>query len=124
VIWRENLHHYLSAQEDAIPFNALYSKEKNGRPLIDEWMQRYGVATWTQQFIKVAVQPIIHMLYYHGIALESHAQNMMLIHQDGWSTRVAIKDFHDGIRFKRDLLSDMASNPQLQDTPEEHKQIN
>ena len=124
VIWRENLHHYLSAQEDAIPFNALYSKEKDGRPLIDEWMQRYGVATWTQQFIKVAVQPIIHMLYYHGIALESHAQNMMLIHEDGWPTRVAIKDFHDGIRFKRDLLSDMASDPQLQDTPEEHKKIN
>ena len=64
------------------------------------------------------------MLYYHGIALESHAQNMMLIHEDGWPTRVAIKDFHDGIRFKRDLLSDMASDPQLQDTPEEHKKIN
>ena len=64
------------------------------------------------------------MLYYHGIALESHAQNMMLIHEDGWPTRVAIKDFHDGVRFKRGLLSTEAQNPQLKDTPEEHKKIN
>ncbi|MDY3697426.1 MAG: IucA/IucC family C-terminal-domain containing protein, partial [Staphylococcus hyicus] len=77
-----------------------------------------------RQFINVAVRPLIHMLYTHGIALESHAQNMMLIHDKGWPTRVAIKDFHDGVRFKRALLSDIAKNPQLQDTPEAHQRIN
>ena len=34
---------------------------------------------------------MIHMLYYHGIAFESHAQNMMLIHENGWPTRIALK---------------------------------
>lgn len=124
VIWRENLHSYLTESEDAIPFNAIYSLDQENNAVIQQWIEQYGVEAWVKQFIKVAVQPIIHMLYYHGVALESHAQNMMLIHESGWPTRVAIKDFHDGIRFKRDLLSADAANPQLTDTPEEHKKIN
>nr|WP_274704577.1 staphyloferrin B biosynthesis protein SbnF [Staphylococcus ratti] len=123
-IWRENLYHYLEANEEAIPFNALYSKDINDMPIINQWIEQYGLETWMAQFIKVAVRPLIHMLYYHGIALESHAQNMMLIHENGWPTRVAIKDFHDGVRFKRDLLSDIAKDPKLQDTPIEHQRIN
>lgn len=124
VIWRENIYHYLEAGEEAIPFHALYSKDTEERPVIDGWIQRYGADNWMRQFINVAVRPLIHMLYTHGIALESHAQNMMLIHEKGWPTRVAIKDFHDGVRFKRTLLSDIAKNPQLQDTPEAHQRIN
>src|SRR5699024_2644834 len=124
VIWRENLHSYLTESEDAIPFNAIYSLDQENNAVIQQWIEQYGVEAWVKQFIKVAVQPIIHMLYYHGVALESHAQNMMLIHESGWPTRVAIKDFHDGVRFKRDLLSADAANPQLTDTPEEHKKIN
>ena len=124
VIWRENLHHYLTDDEDAIPFNALYTKDQQGTPVIDTWIKQYGAEAWMKQFITVAVRPIIHMLYFHGVALESHGQNMMLIHENGWPTRVAIKDFHDGIRFKPSLLSDIAKDPQLKDTPEEHKKVN
>ena len=29
---------------------------------------------------------------------------MMLIHENGWPTRIAFKDFHDGVRFKREHL--------------------
>jgi siderophore synthetase component len=36
---------------------------------------------WTKQFLAVAIRPMIHMLYYHGIAFESHAQNMMRVGQ-------------------------------------------
>lgn len=124
VIWRENLHHYLAANESAIPFNALYSMDADSRPLIDAWMSKYGAEQWIEQFLTVAVTPMIHMLYYHGIAFESHAQNMMLIHEEGWPTRIALKDFHDGIRFKPSLLSEIAQDPQLRETPEAHRKVN
>ncbi|MEJ7541656.1 staphyloferrin B biosynthesis protein SbnF [Staphylococcus intermedius] len=124
VIWRENLHHYLAPNESAIPFNALYSMGADSRPLIDAWMTKYGTQQWMAQFLTVAVTPMIHMLYYHGIAFESHAQNMMLIHEEGWPTRIALKDFHDGIRFKPSLLSEIAQNPQLRETPEAHRKVN
>ncbi len=67
---------------------------------------------------------MIHMLYYHGIAFESHAQNMMLIHENGWPTRIALKDFHDGVRFKREHLSEAASHLTLKPMPEAHKKVN
>ena len=47
---------------------------------------------------------MIHMLYYHGIAFESHAQNMMLIHEKWLAYTYCLKDFHDGVRFKREHL--------------------
>ncbi len=56
---------------------------------------------------------MIHMLYYHGIAFESHAQNIMLIHENGWPTRIALKDFHDGVRFKREHLSESCFTPDI-----------
>lgn len=124
VIWRENIHHYLASHESAIPFNALYSVDADNRPLIDAWMSKYGAEQWMAQFFSVAVTPLIHMLYNHGIAFESHAQNMMLIHENGWPTRIALKDFHDGVRFKPSLLSEIAQNPQLRDTPEAHRKVN
>ncbi|MGT2333594.1 hypothetical protein ACVPOY_02940 [Staphylococcus aureus] len=33
---------------------------------------------------------------------------MMLISGIGWPTRIALKDFHDGVRFKREHLSEAA----------------
>ncbi|MDI1800290.1 IucA/IucC family C-terminal-domain containing protein, partial [Staphylococcus aureus] len=106
VIWRENIYHMLIDEEDAIPFNALYASDKDGVPFIEKWIKQYGSEAWTKQFLAVAIRPMIHMLYYHGIAFESHAQNMMLIHENGWPTRIALKDFHDGVRFKREHLSE------------------
>ncbi len=124
VIWRENIYHMLIDKEDAIPFNALYASDKDGVPFIEKWIKQYGSEAWTKQFLAVAIRPMIHMLYYHGIAFESHAQNMMLIHENGWPTRIALKDFHDGVRFKREHLSEAASHLTLKPMPEAHKKVN
>ncbi|EOB7747014.1 3-(L-alanin-3-ylcarbamoyl)-2-[(2-aminoethylcarbamoyl)methyl]-2-hydroxypropanoate synthase SbnF [Staphylococcus aureus] len=124
VIWRENIYHMLIDEEDAIPFNALYASDKDGVPFIEKWIKQYGSEAWTKQFLAVAIRPMIHMLYYHGIAFESHAQNMMLIHENGWPTRIALKDFHDGVRFKREHLSEAASHLTLKPMPEAHKKVN
>lgn len=124
VIWRENIYHMLNDEEEAIPFNALYASDKDDVPLIELWIKSYGAEAWMKQFLSVAVRPMIHMLYYHGIAFESHAQNMMLIHKNGWPTRIALKDFHDGVRFKREHLSETASHLKLKPMPEAHKKVN
>ncbi len=111
-------------EEDAIPFNALYASDKDRCNLTEKWIKQYGSEAWTKQFLAVAIRPMIHMLYYHGIAFESHAQNMMLIHENGWPTRIALKDFHDGVRFKREHLSEAASHLTLKPMPEAHKKVN
>ncbi|WP_053366310.1 IucA/IucC family protein [Bacillus sp. FJAT-27245] len=123
-IWRESIHSYLKEEEEAIPFNALYHFKKDGTPLINEWVKRYGIERWIKQLLQVSITPLIHLLYAHGVAMESHAQNMVLIHENGWPVRLALKDFHDGIRFKKTALTNPSLCPDLIPTPKVHKKVN
>lgn len=123
-IWRESIHNYIDPEEEAIPFQALCTLDAEGRPLIAPWIEKYGTETWLSMFLRTSILPLVHFLYFHGIALESHAQNMILLHKDGVPTRLALKDFHDGIRFSRNYLADKDSYPSLKQTPEYHARIN
>lgn len=123
-VWRESIHGYLQPGEDAIPFNGLCYVQKNGVPLIDPWVRLSGVEEWTRRVLEVTISPIIHMLYVHGIGMESHGQNVILIHRNGQPTRVALKDFHDGVRFSVNHLAEPDQCPNLHPEPASHARIN
>lgn len=123
-IWRESLGTYLQADEAAIPFNALCHIDIDGYPFIQPWIDKWGIENWLEQVLKVTIQPLIHLLFAHGIAMEAHAQNIVLIHRSGYPTRIALKDFHDGIRFSRDALPEPSLCPILQATPAHHARVN
>lgn len=123
-IWRESLHRFLEAGEEALPFNGLCAVDCKGQPLIGPWIRRYGAEEWLTRLFEASILPIIHMLYAHGIALESHAQNMVLIHRDGMPERIALKDFHDGIRFSKKHLREPDKCPKLLGTPDYHARVN
>lgn len=121
-IWRESIHRHLRPGEGAIPMTALMHVDGDGLPFIHPWVQRYDAETWLRQLVERAWLPVLHMLWEHGTALESHAQNMILLHEDGLPSRVALKDFHDGVRFSRALLS--GPPPMLNAPPAEHARVN
>ncbi|WP_141535354.1 IucA/IucC family protein [Bacillus cereus] len=110
-IWRESIHKYFDEQEDAVPFNGLYAKEKDGTPVIDAWLNKYGIENWLRLLIQKAIIPVIHLVVEHGIALESHGQNMILVHKEGIPVRIALKDFHEGLEFYRPFLKEMNKCP-------------
>lgn len=110
-IWRESVCKYLDTQEDAIPFNGLYAKEKDGTPIIDPWLNKYGIENWLQLLIRKAIIPVLHLVIEHGIALESHGQNMIFVHREGIPVRIALKDFHEGIEFYRPFLKEVEKCP-------------
>jgi siderophore synthetase component len=123
-IWRESLHPYLAPGEQAIPWNALCHLDLDGAPFIADWIQRHEIEPWTRRLLEASILPIIHLLCAHGIALESHAQNMILIHRAGDPQRVALRDFHDGIRFAPGFLARPEMQPQLYPTPAHHVRVN
>ncbi|HEV7534115.1 MAG TPA: IucA/IucC family C-terminal-domain containing protein, partial [Acidimicrobiia bacterium] len=88
------------------------------------WVKEQGVEAWTRRLLQVTVPPLLHLLVAHGIALEAHAQNLLLIHEDGYPRRLALRDFHDGIRFSARGLADPAGRPALRPTPPEHLGVN
>jgi siderophore synthetase component len=121
-IWRESVHRHVEPGEAAVPMTALMHVDTDGRPFIDPWVGRHGPEPWLKRLVERAVLPVLHLLWEHGTALESHAQNMILLHEDGLPARVALKDFHDGVRFSKALLSGPA--PALTPPPAEHARVN
>lgn len=110
-IWRESIHTYLEIEEQAVPFHALYALEADQKPFIDPWIEQHGIDNWLAHLLEAAVLPVVHLLVMHGIALESHAQNMILVHKYGLPVRVALKDFHEGVEFCADGVSTLVPPP-------------
>ncbi|SMR71961.1 Siderophore synthetase component [Aliiroseovarius halocynthiae] len=123
-IWRESVYAHLNADQSATPMTALTQIDTDAKPLITPWIETHGAKLWVAQLISCAYLPVLHMLWYHGVALEAHAQNMVLIHRDGLPVRVALKDFHDGVRYSRKWLRAPDAMPELQDSPPAHQAIN
>lgn len=103
-IWRESPR--LAPGEAAVPFNALCVREADGTTFVAPWLDRYGRDAWLDRLVEVAVVPVWHLLAAHGVALEAHGQNMILVHRDGWPERVILRDFHESAEYAPDFVTD------------------
>ncbi|RPK24467.1 IucA/IucC family protein [Paenibacillus xylanexedens] len=123
-IWRENVSAHLKQGETAWPLNALMLVQPDGVPFIQNAVERHGVEKWSEALVRTVTLPIIHLLYAHGIALESHAQNIILVLEDDLPKRIIIKDLHDGVRYVPDQLLHPQQAPKLKPEPETHRKFN
>jgi len=123
-VWRDGLRRHLGAGERAAPFTALCHVDATGEPFVARWVKEQGVERWARRLLEVTMAPVLHLLVAHGLALEAHAQNLVLIHEDGRPTRLALRDFHDGLRFSVAGLADPAGRPVLRSTPAAHLAVN
>ncbi|MCD2195755.1 siderophore biosynthesis protein [Actinomycetospora endophytica] len=123
-VWREPLAPRLAAGERAVPMTALTACELDGTPMIAPWIERHGAERWVAAVVDTVALPLVHLLLAHGVACESHAQNVSVVHVDGLPCRVALRDFHDGVRFSRRLLADPDAAPALDPPPAHHTNRN
>ncbi|WP_339312327.1 IucA/IucC family protein [Paenibacillus sp. FSL k6-2145] len=123
-IWRENVSVHLKQGETAWPLNALMLVQPDGVPFIQDAVEQHGVEKWSEALVRTVTLPIIHLLYAHGIALESHAQNIILVLEDDLPKRILIKDLHDGVRYVPDQLLHPERAPKLNPEPETHRKFN
>lgn len=104
-LWRESVTPLLQPNENAAPLMALALIEADGKPFIDSWVNHYGLEPWLEQLLKTLILPVWHLLANHGIALEAHGQNTLLLHTDGWPIRLAARDFHESVEYVNDYLA-------------------
>jgi siderophore synthetase component len=123
-LWRQSVPSQLDAGERAVPFTTLAQRTPAGRPFVAPWIEAWGIERWTARFLAVTVAPVARLLQTHGIALEAHAQNLILVHRDGLPERLVARDLHDGIRFSRRHLAEPDRVPDLAPTPEAHRRVN
>jgi siderophore synthetase component len=114
-IWREPIGAHLRRDEAALPFNALFASENDGRPHVDAWIERHGLTAWLRQLLRVTLRPLWRLVAHHGVALESHAQNLLLLHVDGWPCRLALRDFHDSVEYVPSFLAEPELVPNWSD---------
>ena len=94
-----------------IPFVALTVVETDEKPFIQPWIDQYGCEKWLVQLIDTAIIPVWHLLVHHGIALEAHAQNMILQHENGWPQKIILRDFHESLEYVERYLADATKAP-------------
>lgn len=94
-----------------VPFAALAATERDGKPFVARWIEKYGVDVWLDALINTAIIPVWHLLAFHGIAVEAHAQNMSLVLRDGLPTKVILRDFHESLEYVPDFLNNHATAP-------------
>ncbi|MEK4429223.1 IucA/IucC family protein [Paenibacillus sp. FSL M7-0802] len=123
-IWRENVSVHLQEGETAWPLNALMLVQSNGVPFIQGAVKHHGIQKWSEALVRTVSLPIIHLLYAHGIALESHAQNIILVLENDLPKRIIIKDLHDGVRYVPEKLLNPERAPKLHPEPETHRKFN
>lgn len=120
-IWRESINSHLQTDEDSVPFYALCTLERDGTPFIDPWLKAYGLEAWLDQLLDRCVLPVLHLAAVHGVATESHAQNMVMIHRNGLPERLALKDFHEDVLYCRAFLSRPDLCPDLSQVHERYE---
>ncbi|MBF0657867.1 short-chain oxidoreductase [Psychrobacter sp. NG25] len=123
-IWRENVSQYLSEGQTAFPLNGVSYVNADGSHLIAPWLDKYGVETWIAQLIKVTVTPLLHVLFGYGVALECHAQNIVLVHENGYPIKILLKDLHDGVRYSPTHLTQQHLRPDFYSLPPAHAALN
>ncbi|MBD2848477.1 IucA/IucC family siderophore biosynthesis protein [Paenibacillus sp. IB182496] len=98
-IWRESVHGHLRAGETAVPFTALCHVGADGTPYIDRWVRAQGVESWLELLLAASMRPLLRLLLGHGIAMESHGQNLLLLLREERPARLALRDLPGGVRF-------------------------
>ena len=78
--------------------------ELDGKPFIAPFIARHGLLPWLHRMLEVAVLPVWHLMVHHGVALEAHGQNMILVLRNGWPERLILRDFHESVEFCSALL--------------------
>jgi siderophore synthetase component len=122
-LWRQSVPALLGA-ETAVPFTTLTQRTPAGPPFVAPWIEAWGAERWAGCLLEVAVGPLARLLQVHGLALEAHAQNVLLVHREGWPERLVVRDLHDGIRFSRRHLAEPDRVPDLAATPAAHLRVN
>lgn len=115
-IYRQSLVGHLRPGEEAVPFTALMLVESDRSPFVAPWLRTHGVVPWLDRLLEVVLLPLWHLLVHHGIALEAHAQNLVLIHRNGWPTRIALRDFHEDTEYVDDFLGRPDLRPRFEET--------
>ncbi|WP_168016048.1 IucA/IucC family protein [Halomonas salinarum] len=70
------------------------------------------VREWFQAYLKTLVAPVMGLFFRHGIVMEPHLQNCVLIHEAGMPRQMLLRDF-EGVKLTKDKGVDWLAGESL-----------
>lgn len=121
-IWRQSPTSILRQGEQVFPCTALNTlddqQQLNQLQLsISPWLQQHGTEAWVSALLQAMLPPFIHLMLAHGVLLEAHAQNTLLIVRDGLPVGVAIRDLPGGLHYIAGQTTNEAQLQHLRQAP-------
>lgn len=112
-LWRDPLAPRLREGERAFTLAALLHRDPAGDSFLRAIVERSGLsaADWIARLHDVVLPPLVHVLYRFGATFSPHAQNCLLIVQDGVPARLVVKDVADDATISSDPLPELRSMP-------------
>lgn len=95
VLLRQNPADYLAADEIALPLASLFVKSPvTGKALLGEIMAASGQSplVFFRDYVDMILRGQLHLYLKHGIALEAHQQNTLVVMRDNRPVKLLIRD--------------------------------
>ncbi|GDY28841.1 IucA/IucC family protein [Gandjariella thermophila] len=115
-IWREPLS--LGAGERAWALAAVLHVDRDGRPLVSEYIRRAGgdAEAWLAALLRVLLRPLVHVLYTYGITVNPHGENVLIVTgADGLPARAVVKDLVDDVNVSVEPVPERGPEPDSHD---------
>jgi siderophore synthetase component len=121
-IWRQSPESILRHGEQIFPCTALTTLCSQQQPSnlkleITPWLEQHGTEIWVNALLSAMLPPFLHLMLAHGVLLEAHAQNTLLILKDGLPVGVAIRDLPGGLHYIAGHTTNEEQLSQLRQAP-------
>ncbi len=108
-ILRENFCRH-AAPQSCLMAGTLFARNLQLRPLIHGFLQQPGarkpsddyLLDWFEAYQALLLRPVLALFFNHGVVLEPHLQNAVLVHDNGWPAQLLLRDF-EGVKLTDDL---------------------
>ncbi len=108
-ILRENFCRH-SGADCSVMAGTLFARDIHLRPLVHGFLQGFNgrpasdnqLLNWFDDYQALLLRPVLALFFNHGIVMEPHLQNSVLIHDNGRPVQLLLRDF-EGIKLTADL---------------------
>ncbi|WP_338848175.1 IucA/IucC family C-terminal-domain containing protein [Massilia sp. W12] len=99
--------------ESALQYCDLLRVDAEGEAVIGEWIAQHGARQWIDALLEATLQPMLHLLYAHGIGIEADTTNMVLLHKNGLPVRISLKELPSGLHLAAQFSACAGVEPSL-----------
>ncbi|KOX99497.1 IucA/IucC family protein [Pseudomonas nunensis] len=99
-----------SGTDCSIMAGTLFARGLHLRPLVHEFLSRFNgndiddqqLLSWFDDYQALLLRPVLALFFNHGIVMEPHLQNSVLVHDNGRPQRLLLRDF-EGVKLTEEL---------------------